>query len=105
MAASCDKSFCNSYLLLRPQELGLVDLLRLLFSPSLQHLKFVDSSEEREERFEGRWIIFISLLVQKLLLSVAGLLSWAGSQIELFLNTARINGGLGTLLLNFIRGN
>ncbi|XP_031384558.1 uncharacterized protein LOC116198531 isoform X2 [Punica granatum] len=106
MAAPCDKSFSNSYLLLRPEDVGLVDLFRILFSTNLEQRKFVDSSHDTEESFNQRWIIFISIIVQKLLLSMAKPMAWVGSTIELWLNLVRINGGsLGSLLLNFIRGN
>ncbi|XP_031384580.1 uncharacterized protein LOC116198550 [Punica granatum] len=105
MATSCDKSFCSNYLLLNLEEVGLVDLFRLLFSASLEHRKFVDSSASIEQIFYRRWIIFMSIVVQKLLLSVAKPLAWVGSTIELWLNLVRINGGsVGSLLLNFIRG-
>lgn len=103
--ASCDKSFSSSYLQLRPEKLGFLNLLCLLFSPSLQRREFVDCSEEREERFQRRWIIFVSLVTQKLLLSVAGPLSLVGSLIERWLNLVRVNGGLKALLLNLVRGN
>ncbi|PKI50153.1 hypothetical protein CRG98_029477 [Punica granatum] len=104
MATSCDKSFCSNYLLLNLEEVGLVDLFRLLFSASLEHRKFVDSSASIEQIFYRRWIIFMSIVVQKLLLSVAKPLAWVGSTIELWLNLVRINGGsVGSLLLNFIR--
>ncbi|KAK4754113.1 hypothetical protein SAY87_002217 [Trapa incisa] len=103
---TCDKSFSNSYLQLVPDKLGLLDLLSLLFSSNLDRRKFVDSSEESEESFERRWIIFVSILVQKILLATAGPLSWFGTLVERWLNLVRINGGgLGPLLLNFARGN
>ncbi|KAK4760882.1 hypothetical protein SAY87_005775 [Trapa incisa] len=101
----CDKSFSSSYLQLRPEKLGLFDLLALLLSSNLNRRKFVESSEETEERFERRWIIFISIVAQKLLLAVARPLSWFGSLIELWLNLVRINGGgLSALLFNLVRG-
>ncbi|PKI50155.1 hypothetical protein CRG98_029479 [Punica granatum] len=86
MAAPCDKSFSNSYLLLRPEDVGLVDLFRILFSTNLEQRKFVDSSHDTEESFNQRWIIFISIIVQKLLLSMAKPMAWVGSTIELWLN-------------------
>lgn len=99
-----DLNFSTSYMVLKPEELAFFDLLHILFSSDLEKRKFVESSYREEEDFGRRWIIFVSIVVQKFLQSVAKPMSIIGSTIELFLNLLSSNQNLGVLLLNFLRG-
>lgn len=101
---ACDKSFSSSYMLLKPEEVGLFDLFRILFYTDIEKRKFVDSSEREEKIFGRRWIMFISVVVQKFLLFVAKPLSLFGSALEFFLNLLSSNGDFAELLLNILRG-
>lgn len=53
---------------------------------------------------ERRWIIFISLLVQKMLLYLRKPMAITGSVVELWLNLLSSNGGFLALLLNLLKG-
>ncbi|KAI6695224.1 hypothetical protein NL676_022934 [Syzygium grande] len=101
---ACDKSFSSSYLLLSPEKVSAVEIFRILIHGDVHERAFVDSSEEGEESFERRWIMFISILAQKLLLLVAKPLSWSGSAIEFWLNLWSSNRNFGRLLINCFRG-
>lgn len=102
---ACNKSFSSSYMLLKPEEVDLFDLFRILFSSDIEKRKFVDSSEKEEKVFRRRWIIFISIVLQKLLQFVSKPLSIFGSALEFFLNFLSSNGGFAGLFLNILRGN
>ncbi|KAI3409323.1 Lipase_3 domain-containing protein [Psidium guajava] len=97
---ACDKSFCSSYLLVSPEKADIVDLFRILICSDVHKRKFVDTSHEGEESFGRRWIMFVSILVQKLLLLIAKPLSWIGSVIEFWLNLLWSNLNFGRLLAN-----
>lgn len=101
---ACDNSFSSSYMLLKPEEVGLFDLFRILFSTNIEKRKFVDSSEKEEKSFGRRWIMFISVVLQKCLQFVAKPMSKYGSALEFFLNLVPSNGGFAELLLNILRG-
>ncbi|KAL9667622.1 hypothetical protein QQ045_001985 [Rhodiola kirilowii] len=65
-----NEDFCNDFMILNPQETGVLDLLRLLYCENFKERSFVSCSEEnRLVDFERQWIIFISILVQKVLFS------------------------------------
>ncbi|KAJ7952847.1 Lipase [Quillaja saponaria] len=102
----CDKGFSSSYMLLKPEQVGLLDLIRILFYSDLEKREFVDCPKgtHEEESFRRRWIIFISILAQKFLLFVSKPLAWLGSTIEHCLNLVSINQNLFILLLNFFKG-
>ncbi|PWA56608.1 triacylglycerol lipase-like 1 [Artemisia annua] len=57
-----------------------------------------------EESFSRRFVIFISIVAQKLLQVVNKPLVWAGSAIEFLPNFLDANGGFLKLLFNFISG-
>ncbi|XP_073266504.1 triacylglycerol lipase OBL1 isoform X2 [Populus alba] len=100
----CDKGFSSSYMLLKPEELTFFDLINILFSTDIEKRKFVDSAEVKEEDFQRRWLIFISIVVQKLLQFFSKPISSFGSLVEMWLNLLSSNGGFGSLLLNTIEG-
>ncbi|KAI6695223.1 hypothetical protein NL676_022933 [Syzygium grande] len=101
---ACDKSFSSSYMLLSPEKVGVIDLFRILMYSDVHKRQFVDCSEGGEETFERRWIMFVSILMQKLLLLVAKPLYWSGSAIEFWLNLILSNRNFGRLLVNCFRG-
>ena len=105
MASSWENGFASSYMLLKPEELSLFDLIAILFSSDLGKRKFVDCPEGTvEETFRYRWLIFISVLTQKSLQFVAKPLALLGYTIELSLNIISGNCNVFMLVLNFLRG-
>ncbi|KAK3030111.1 hypothetical protein RJ639_038860 [Escallonia herrerae] len=105
MGCNCNKGFSSDFMLLKPEEVSVVDLIRVLFSHDLKKRKFVDCPEgTSEESFKRRWVIFVSILVQKCLSTVGRPLAWFGSKVEQWLNLVSSNQNVGLLLWNFLRG-
>lgn len=105
MANSNDDHFSKDQLLLDPKEASLKELVLLLFFSDVRSRKFVDCPEEQRRRdFNRRWLIFISVLVQKVLLFCKEPLARIGQTLETWLNLISNNGGLFKLLLNYLTG-
>jgi len=104
---SCNKGIVDSYMLLNPKEAGFFDLLHVLYSRNLRNRKFVDSKAEGdyEGSFRHRWLIFVSVVLQKLLLLLAKPLALFGSFIEFVINLIYLNGGFIMIFVNFLSGN
>ncbi|KVH92526.1 Lipase, class 3, partial [Cynara cardunculus var. scolymus] len=102
---TCDKSFCEDYLLLSPKDVGLWDLFMLLISKNIGNRKFIDCPAGTVEgSFSRRFIIFISIVAQKILHLLYKPLLWLGSVIEFVPNFLDRNGGFLKLPLNLITG-
>ncbi|TKY57826.1 Lipase protein [Spatholobus suberectus] len=100
-----EELFGCSYLLLKPEEASVVDLGRLLFSSNLKNRRFIECPEEVEAiDFRQRWLLFISIVAQKVLLASRNSMKKVGDTFELWLNRLSSNGGLIRLLLNILRG-
>ncbi|XP_055805196.1 triacylglycerol lipase OBL1-like [Solanum dulcamara] len=110
-SSSCNKSFCNNYMLLKPEECSVSDLARMLFSSkNMEQKEFVDvdcPNEElnkTKEPLSRRWVFFISILIQKVLIKTAKPLAGFGNAIEYWLNLQNVNGGFFRLIFNSLRG-
>ncbi|CAA0840966.1 alpha/beta-Hydrolases superfamily protein [Striga hermonthica] len=104
-SATCNKCFSSDYMLLNPDEAGFLDLAKVLFSSNLEKRKFVDCPDgAHEPSFGRRWIIFVSVVVQKMLKMVAKPLAGFGSGIEHWLNLLSGNGGFFGLAANYLKG-
>ncbi|MFS7973925.1 hypothetical protein Hanom_Chr09g00862411 [Helianthus anomalus] len=102
---TCDKSFCEDHLLLSPKDLGLWDLIKLLFSKNIENRKFIDCPEgTTEESFSQRFVILVSIVAQKFLHLVYKPLNWVGSAVEFMPNFIDVNGGFFKLLGNIVTG-
>ncbi|KAJ7966609.1 Lipase [Quillaja saponaria] len=108
--AAKEQNMCHNYMLLKPQEASWFDLVRLLASSRMEKRKFIESPEERDDdlqelrKFQRRWLIFISLLVQKLLIAVHNPLGQIGYMLEMWLNFLSINDGLLGIFFNLLKG-
>ncbi|KAK4488385.1 hypothetical protein RD792_004147 [Penstemon davidsonii] len=93
-------------MLLNSNEASFLDLCKILFSSDIGKRKFVDCPEGvRPEPFGRRWIIFVSVLAQKMLQAVSKPLAGFGSAVEYWLNLLSFNQGLFRLIMNYIKGN
>ncbi|KAK7309214.1 hypothetical protein RJT34_05755 [Clitoria ternatea] len=103
----CNKSFADSYMLLKPEDARFLDLVHVLHSGNLANRKFVESHAEGDfdESFRHRWLIFVSILLQKFLMLLAKPLAFFGSSVEFFINLLPLNGGFFMTLINFLSGN
>ncbi|KAM3390455.1 hypothetical protein ACQJBY_012198 [Aegilops geniculata] len=82
-----DYCFSNDYMVLRPDRASPFDLLHLLFSPKVGRNKAIDCFTSTEIRsFPRRLALFLNLLLQILLLSLAGPVAAIGAAVELALN-------------------
>ncbi|KAK9135983.1 hypothetical protein Syun_015313 [Stephania yunnanensis] len=100
-----DTTNCDNYLLLRPDDGGIFDLFRLLFMPNVDKSKFVECPREVEATdLQRRWLIFVSILSQKVLLHLRKPMAWTGSVLEIWLNLLSSNGNFARLLLNLLQG-
>ncbi|XP_057948854.1 triacylglycerol lipase OBL1-like [Malania oleifera] len=97
-------SMGGEYLVLRPERATVLDLIAMLLSSMIDARKSVDSSKRTEPSFARRFVIFVSVLVQKILLFVACPMSSCGSALEMCLNTLSLNGGLRGLLFKIFWG-
>ena len=106
MASDCNKSFANSYMLLKPEEATFFDLVHILFSRNIGSRKCVETHAEGavEGSFRRRWLMFVSIVAQKVMMFVAKPLAFFGSCVELLLNVLALNGGLFTILFNLLTG-
>ncbi|KAI8535120.1 hypothetical protein RHMOL_Rhmol10G0150500 [Rhododendron molle] len=79
----CDgsNSFSKNYMILRPDETDVFDLVGVLFSSDLEKRKGVHCQEWRGESFQRRWIIFVSISVQKFLRSTNGMFWVCGGDV------------------------
>ncbi|KAJ4841536.1 hypothetical protein Tsubulata_001740 [Turnera subulata] len=103
MAYRNDEHFCNNKLLLEAKDASSLELVRLLFSSDIKNRRFIDCSEEHRD-FNRRWLIFISVLLQRIVLSLRKPMAFTGQGIEMWLNMLSSNGGFFALLLNLLRG-
>jgi len=82
-----DYCFSNDYMVLRPDRAGPFDLLHLLFSPKVGRNKAVDCFTSTEIRsFPRRFALFLNLLLQIILLSLAGPVAAIGAAVEFAVN-------------------
>ncbi|KAM0933998.1 putative triacylglycerol lipase [Dioscorea sansibarensis] len=102
MASQTDFS---DYMILRADKAGILDLLNVLYSSKVSENVSVDCPEKKEiAEMRRRWVIFISLFLQKLLLFLSKPLASFGTGFEFSLNLLIQNGGMISLLSNLLRG-
>ena len=102
---ACNKSFSDNYMVLTQEDASFFDLVRILFNSDIEKRRFVACpAGGREERFKYRWLIFVSVLVQKFLQFVGKPLAWFGSVVEMWINLLSSNRNFFVLLWNFLQG-
>ncbi|KAK3029458.1 hypothetical protein RJ639_037743 [Escallonia herrerae] len=100
-----DGQFCSQYLALKPEEASLFDLVRVLWSGQIERVSFLECTEPKKLRDLGpRWLIFISVVAQRLLLSMKRPLAFMGFMMETWLNLLSSNDGIFRLLLHALQG-
>ncbi|KAJ8447980.1 hypothetical protein Cgig2_028856 [Carnegiea gigantea] len=98
---------CTDYLFLKPEKAALFDLVRLLWSKDKQKHSFIETTQDLEQELKNfwyRWIVFISILLQKILQFIRIPMALAGRVIEFLVNLVYDNGGFLKLLINIITG-
>lgn len=96
---------CTNYFVLDPEKASFLDLFRILFSSEVEKRTFIDLPEsEKLIGLQRRWLIFISVLAQKIFIRLKWPMAQAGLLLEFWLNLPTSNGGYGRLLLNILLG-
>nr|XP_009622254.1 uncharacterized protein LOC104113702 [Nicotiana tomentosiformis] len=100
------EEFCKGYFELKPQEASFFDFIRIFYSTELDKRNFFDVSAGVEgiRGFRRRWLIFISVILQRFLFWFKKPMASLGSIVELLQNYPSFNGGFLQLLLNIIQG-
>lgn len=91
-------SISKKSLLLKPEEANLSDLFHFLISGEIQSKEFIECLQEKETNLKRRFLIFISLAVQKSLQTMSTPLQLSGSIAEFCLNFISNNSELLPLL-------
>ncbi|WCJ31144.1 alpha/beta-Hydrolases superfamily protein [Euphorbia peplus] len=104
MASDHHHKFSENYMVLRPEDVSFFELICVLWNDEIEKKAFVDYPDGKEENLERRHRIFFSLLSQKILQSVAKLLSFLGSAFEIWLNLVSSNRNIFNLFLNGLTG-
>lgn len=96
-------SFSGNYMILRPEEMSWWDLFSILYNRDFGHKKMVEFPVGKEENLRRRWLIFISLLGQKVLQIMAKPMLWFGSVFEMGLNILSSNRNIFVLLFRALQ--
>ncbi|KAJ8539517.1 hypothetical protein K7X08_013769 [Anisodus acutangulus] len=98
--------FCKGYFELKPQEASYFDFIRIFYSGELDKRNFFDVSAgvETIRGFRRRWLIFISVVTQRILFWFRKPIDSLGFVVEMLQNYPSFNGGFLQLLLNILQG-
>ncbi|KAI8544781.1 hypothetical protein RHMOL_Rhmol08G0321600 [Rhododendron molle] len=114
---SSSTSDISRYMIVRPQNGGITDLVRFLVSTDkASAAKFIETSDSGTHTAEllggddggitpdHRWVIFVSIIVRKIISVFGKPMEWSGCLFEFFLNFISDNGGMLGLLWNLLHG-
>ncbi|XP_045814960.1 triacylglycerol lipase OBL1-like [Trifolium pratense] len=107
MDHSSDKFAATGFLFLQPKNIGFFELFRVYFGTTKLHKEnFVQCNEvvEEESLDEYKSLVFVSLLLQKLMLLFKYPLKYLGFTIELFFNLASGNCNIFQIISNLLQG-
>ncbi|KAM3289581.1 triacylglycerol lipase OBL1 [Capsicum chacoense] len=105
--ANKNEDICKDYFELKPQEASYFDFIRIFYSNNLDKRIFFNVSTGVATTIRGfrrRWLIFISMVMQRLLFLFKNPMANLGSFVELLQNYPSFNGGFLQLFLNILRG-
>ncbi|GJW24715.1 hypothetical protein Tco_0038526 [Tanacetum coccineum] len=104
------EQFCENYLVVDAKKASLYDIACILICSTdhLNNKSFYEELSQDDERssldnFWRRWLIFASVLAQKVLIWAKGPMARIGSTIEIWLNLLSSNGGFFRLVINSIQ--
>ncbi|KAG6419847.1 hypothetical protein SASPL_116359 [Salvia splendens] len=98
--------FSKNYLCLRAEAASWFHCFKILHSNDLENTDFCNTQIEEDgvAGFRYRWIVFISLLLQKAFLHLKKPVAAIGATVELFLNYPAFNGGCRHFFFNIFTG-
>ncbi|KAF3785999.1 putative feruloyl esterase A [Nymphaea thermarum] len=97
-------SYSRNYLVVRPEDGGLWDLLHLLFSKHVSKNAFMGCPDGTTLAITQRWLLVVSIVCQKLLMLIKDPLAYVGEAVEFALNFFPENGGFFGFMWNLLRG-
>lgn len=105
------EEFCENYLVVNAKEASLYNIVCILICSSgflnnkdFYNERYEDAKRSTRENLSRRWLIFVSVLAQKLLIWAKKPMAQIGSLIEIWLNLLSCNGGVFGLMINCLRG-
>ncbi|ONK67229.1 uncharacterized protein A4U43_C06F17980 [Asparagus officinalis] len=103
MEVNCD--FSDNYLVIRPDKGSLLDLFHILCSCNIDQNNVIEAPQGTLiHEWRRRWAIFISLLLQRILLFWRKPLFFVGSVILFWVNLLWENGGFCSLVSKVFKG-
>ncbi|KAJ4793773.1 alpha/beta-Hydrolases superfamily protein [Rhynchospora pubera] len=105
---SFHNGYFTDYLILRPDKVTLFDLIHLLYTGDIDKNSAIDCPEQTPhiDQLERRWLLFISLTVQMILLKLKKPIAMFGWMVERWMNLYYANGdSIFVLLKNFLSRN
>ncbi|GJT31662.1 hypothetical protein Tco_0922081 [Tanacetum coccineum] len=110
-AMASAEQFCENYLVVDAKKASLYDIACILICSTdyLNNKSFYEELSQDVERstldkFRRRWLIFASVLAQKVLIWAKYPMARIGSYIEIWLNLLSSNGGFFRLVINSLLG-
>ena len=103
----CHGGTFNNFLVLKPKEVSLFDLIHLLYTGDVCANKAVDCPDgtDKIDSKWRRWALVVSLLVQMVLLALETPLAMFGSALEKWLNCFYMNeSSFKKIFKNFLKG-
>ncbi|RWW34367.1 hypothetical protein GW17_00000882 [Ensete ventricosum] len=95
----------SHHMVLRPDKTRVFHLFQLLFRTKLDGHVSIETPIGMEIDWEKRrWAVFISVLLQKILMFIRKPMAWFGSAIEYWLNLVAKNHGFISLVFNILTG-
>ncbi|XP_022940181.1 uncharacterized protein LOC111445885 isoform X2 [Cucurbita moschata] len=104
---STEHKFSKSFLILKLDNVKLIDLLLFLHPTAYKKTKFIHCSESNEDsykNFKDRVFIFFYILLQLFLIAIAPGLAKLDAFLVKYLNLISFNGGILGLLSNIFKG-
>lgn len=104
--------FDSRYLIVNPENGGMVDLLKyLLLGDISSGVKFLEAEAEAvpvlvvEEAADHRWVIAVSIIARKIIGFLAKPMEYTGFVVDFTLNLLSQNGNIFGLLYSLLHGN
>lgn len=100
--------FDSRYLIVNPENGGMVDLLKyLLLGDISSGVKFLEAEAVLvvEEAADHRWVIAVSIIARKIIGFLAKPMEYTGFVVDFTLNLLSQNGNIFGLLYNLLHGN
>ncbi|XAR57790.1 Triacylglycerol lipase [Bertholletia excelsa] len=97
-----EAGFSKNFVHLKHDQANFLHMFKLLYTKDLSESKLIEVPDKTVAGFQHRFLIFLSILIQKILKAIRTPLALVGEIVELIMNIAATN--FFVLIWNFIRG-